>query len=104
MDENAFLHRQFLNNFYSGAYPGTFARGDLFQCNPATRDARISGTTAALAGLEQALATDDQLALDLAVRRILLLHSIILAYGGIPLIYMGDELGLLNDFSSVAIR
>ncbi len=97
--ENAFLHRQFLNNFYSGAYPGTFARGDLFQYNPATRDARISGTTAALAGLEQALATDDQTALDLAVRRILLLHSIILAYGGIPLIYMGDELGLLNDFS-----
>lgn len=97
--ENGFLHRQFLNEFYSGAFPGAFARGALFQYNPATRDARISGTTASLAGLEQALTTNNALAVDQAIRRILLLHSVILVYGGIPLIYMGDELGLLNDFS-----
>ncbi len=96
---NGFLHRQFLNEFYSGAFSGSFARGSLFQYNPVTRDARISGTTASLAGLEQALSTNDSYAIDLAVRRILLLHSIILAYSGIPLIYMGDELGMLNDFS-----
>lgn len=96
--ENGFLHRQFLNEFYSGAFPGTFARGDIFQYNPITRDGRISGSCASLAGLEQALASGDKTALDLAIQRILLLYSVIFAYGGIPLIYMGDEIGLLNDY------
>lgn len=102
MGENGFLHRQFLNAFYSGAFPGSFAKGSLFQYNPATQDARISGSTASLAGLERALETGDLYEIGLAVRRILLLHSIIMAFGGIPLIYMGDELGLLNDYSFTA--
>lgn len=97
--ENGFLHRQFLNQFYSDTFPGSFAKGALFQFDPETKDARIVGTTASLAGLEKALATEDSQEIDLAVRRILLLHSIILGFGGIPLIQMGDELGLLNDFS-----
>ena len=97
--ENPFLHRQFLNEFYTGRFSGSFARGTFFQFNPKTGDARISGTTASLAGLEQALENQDEPAIDLAIRRILLLHSIIMARGGIPLIYMGDEVGLLNDNS-----
>ena len=97
--ENGFLHRQFLNEFYSGTFPGSFAKGALFQYNPLTHDARISGTTASLAGLEQAIAKQDDHEIDLAVRRILLLHSVIMTYSGIPLIYMGDELGLFNDSS-----
>ncbi len=97
--ENGFLHRQFLNQFYSGEFPGSFAKGALFQYNPVTHDTRISGTTASLAGLEAALAQQDDHEIDLAVRRILLLHSVIMTYGGVPLIYMGDELGLFNDRS-----
>jgi amylosucrase len=97
--ENGFLHRQFLNEFYNGTFPGSFAKGAFFQYNPVSHDARISGTTASLAGLEQALAKQDDHEIDLAVRRILLLHSAIMTYGGIPLIYMGDELGLFNDSS-----
>ncbi|WP_233153897.1 amylosucrase [Scytonema sp. HK-05] len=97
--ENGFLHRQFLIDFYNNTFPGSFAKGALFQYNPVTRDARISGTTASLAGLEAAVAKQDDYEIDLAVRRILLLHSIIMVYGGIPLIYMGDELGLFNDRS-----
>ncbi len=95
--EDPALHREFLNEFYTGRFPGSFARGEFFQFNPATGDARISGTTASLAGLEQAIENQDETAIDLAIRRILLLHSIIMARGGIPLIYMGDETGLLND-------
>ena len=95
--EDPFLHRQFLNEFYIGRFPGSFARGGFFQFNPDTGDARITGTTASLAGLEQALEDQDQPAIDLAIQRILLLHSVIMARGGIPLIYMGDEVGLLND-------
>lgn len=100
--ESGFWHRQFLNEFYSGAFPGSFAAGAIFQYNPLTRDARISGGTAALAGLEQALAVGDAAALDRAIRRILLHYSVIMAYGGIPLIYMGDEIGILDDTSYLA--
>lgn len=90
-------HRAFLSEFYSGLFPGTFARGATFQFNPRTNDRRISGSCASLAGLEQALESKDPAATERAVRRILLLHNLILAFGGIPLLYMGDELGLLND-------
>jgi amylosucrase len=96
---NGFLHRAFLSDFYSGRFPNTFARGATFQFNPKTGDRRISGSLASLAGLEAAVASQDWNATDVAVRRILLLHNLIFAFGGIPLIYMGDELGLLNDQS-----
>jgi hypothetical protein len=64
-------HRQFLNQFYIGRYEGSFARGVPFQENPDTGDARVSGTLASLAGLEQALQSGDETQIDLAVRRIL---------------------------------
>ncbi len=96
---NGYDHRRFLNAFYSGRFPGSFARGLPFQENPRTGDARISGTLASLAGLEQALQEGSQAEIELAVRRILLLHSIILSIGGVPLIYLGDEVGTLNDYS-----
>nr|WP_235750618.1 amylosucrase [Nigerium massiliense] len=92
-------HRSFLSDFYAGAYPTSFARGLVFQENPATNDRRISGTLASLAGLEKALESRDERAVDAAVQRILLLHAVILGFGGVPLLYMGDELGMLNDYS-----
>lgn len=94
--EDAYLHRRFLADWYAGDFPGSFARGARFQPDPRTGEARTSGSCASLAGLESA--TDDA-ARELAVRRILLLHAIAFAHGGLPLIYMGDELGLRNDAS-----
>ncbi len=96
---SGYLHRAFLSDFYSGRFPHSFARGDTFQFNPKTGDRRISGSCASLAGLEIALEQKDPHRVALAIDRILLAHSVILAFGGIPLIYMGDELGLLNDLS-----
>ena len=90
-------HRAFLNEFYRGAFPSSFARGALFQHNEATGDARISGSAASLCGVESALEHDDPTALDLAVSRLELLYAVVFSYGGVPLVYMGDELGLLND-------
>ncbi|MFW6184692.1 MAG: alpha-amylase family protein [Chloroflexota bacterium] len=92
------LHRAFLSDFYSGRFPGSFARGATFQYNARTGDRRISGTLASLAGLETALDNEDDAEVELAVRRIVLLHNILFVFGGIPLIYMGDELGMLNDY------
>jgi amylosucrase len=84
-------HRKFLNAFYVNRHPGSFARGVPFQDNPRTGDCRISGTTASLAGLE----SGQPGALD----RILLAYSIAMSTGGIPLIYLGDEVGQLNDYA-----
>lgn len=92
-------HRAFLSDFYEGSFPGSFARGALFQENPATGDKRISGSFAALAGLEKATAAGDAAETDRAVQRILMGHALIASFGGIPLIYMGDELALANDWS-----
>src|SRR3954469_22150555 len=97
--EDGFTHRRFLADFYAGDFPGSFARGARFQVNPATGDARTSGTAASLAGLEAALEQGDEPAVELAIRRILLLHAFAFAHGGLPLVYMGDELGLRNDWS-----
>ncbi|WP_323767391.1 amylosucrase [Marinovum sp.] len=94
---NGYLHRQFLADFYEGVFPGSFAKGALFQHNPETGDKRNSGTTAALAGLERASASGQTQDIGLAVDRILMGHALIASYGGIPLIYMGDEVALLND-------
>ena len=96
---SGFWHRGFLSDFYDGTFAGSFARGALFQTNPATGDKRISGSFASLAGLERAVATGDRAGIDMAVQRILLGHALIASFGGIPLIYMGDELALLNDYS-----
>ena len=92
-------HRAFLANFYNGSFPGSFARGADFQYNPLTGDRRTNGSFASLAGLEAALAEGDPHGVDLAVNRILMGHALIASFGGIPLLYMGDELGLLNDHS-----
>jgi amylosucrase len=95
--EDGYLHRRFLADFYAGAFPGSFARGARFQPDPRTGEARTSGTAASLAGLEQALESGDETAVEMAIRRVLLLYAIAFAHGGLPLIYMGDELGLRND-------
>ncbi|MGY3317036.1 amylosucrase [Arthrobacter sp. TE12232] len=87
---NGFDHRRFLNAFYVNRFPGSFARGVPFQDNPRTGDCRISGTTASLCGLEDGTVA--------AVERILLAHSVAFSTGGIPLLYLGDEVGQLNDY------
>lgn len=84
-------HRQFLNRFYTGRHEGTFSRGVAFQENPATGDARVTGTTASLAGIEAGDAGGED--------RVVLAHAIALSTGGVPLLYLGDEVAQLNDYS-----
>jgi amylosucrase len=90
-------HRQFLLHYFTGVYPGSDARGQPFARNAKTGDARISGTLASLIGLEAAMERQDHDAIERCIRQILLLHGIILSFGGIPLLYYGDEIGTIND-------
>lgn len=96
---NGFDHRHFLNQFYTGQFEGSFAMGLPFNYNPRTQDMRISGTTASLAGLEQALNGNNAEEIEASIRRILLIHAIILSIGGIPLLYHNDEIGRINDYT-----
>lgn len=92
-------HRQFLVDYFTGAFEGSHARGEPFGRNDKTGDARISGSLASLVGLGVALEQNDTKEIEEHIQVILLLHSLILSFGGIPLLYYGDEIGTLNDDS-----
>lgn len=96
-----FEHRKFLAEYYAGLYPMSDARGLVFQENLETGDRRISGSAASLIGIESAVTNGDEGQLDLAIRRYLLAYHLVLGYGGLPLLYMGDELALLNYYDFV---
>ncbi|HET7799778.1 MAG TPA: alpha-amylase family protein [Humibacillus xanthopallidus] len=91
---NGWEHRRFLSDWYAGDFPGSWARGLVFQHNPTTGDKRISGTAAALVGLSDA---PDAQAEGAALARLFLAHAIVAGWGGIPVVWSGDELGLPND-------
>jgi amylosucrase len=93
------LHRKFLVDYYTGNHKVSPARGVAFGINKKNGDARIAGSLASLAGLESAIENNDPAAIQDAINTILLLHSMILAFGGIPLLYYGDAIGTLNDIS-----
>ena len=95
---NPYHHRLFLNEFYSGRFHGSFAKGVPFQYNPANQDMRICGTFASLVGVENALENGNSQHLEMALARAKMLFGVLMSVGGIPLIYLGEELGLRNGY------
>jgi len=98
-DYEPHAHRRFLFDYLTGAYANSPSRGQPFGRNEKTGDARISGSLASLVGLESALYSGDETTIQQSIDLILLLHSMIMSFGGIPLIYYGDEIGTLNDYT-----
>ena len=96
---NAFEHRKYLKDYYSGNYNGSPAKGALFSVNEKTGDARISGSLASLCGLETAINNKDAAAIEIAVRKIMLMQAMSFFIGGTPMIFYGDESGHTNDYS-----
>ena len=92
-------HRKFLLDYFIGEFEESIARGLPFGRNLKTGDARISGSLASLVGLEVALQNNDPELIQDSIDIILLLHSMIMSFGGIPLLYYGDEIGTINDDS-----
>ncbi len=90
-------HKKFLYSFYSGNFPGSFARGALYNYDPVTQDARSCGTCASLCGIEKARDEHDEQGMALALRRHIMIHAYIASLGGIPVIYSGDEIAQCND-------
>ncbi len=90
-------HKKYLNDYFTGKWPGSYAKGELYNDDPASGDARLCGTTASLCGLERALEEGNKEAAARSVRLIEMLHGYMLVQSGIPVIYSGDEIGQLND-------
>ncbi|WP_339836150.1 alpha-amylase family protein [uncultured Maribacter sp.] len=92
-------HKRFILNYYCGKLAWSPAKGLMFMYNPKNGDGRITGSAASLLGLETALEQKNKNIIDYAISKILMMHGIILTYGGIPMIYAGDEIGTLNDYT-----
>lgn len=98
MGFDPFKHKQFLINFYNGSFKDSFAKGENYQFNEKTQDARTNGTFASLAGLEKALNEHDDFGTEESIKRIQLLNAYMFSMPGFPLIYSGDEVAILNNY------
>ena len=92
-------HKKYLNDYFTGRWPGSPSRGELYNDDPRLGDARLCGTTASLCGVEAAVYEQDPFQLERAVSCDLTLHAWMLSQSGIPVIYSGDEVGQLNDYT-----
>ena len=91
-------HKKFLNGYFAGGYFGSDSRGELYNDDPHSGDARLCGTTASLCGLEAALLRQDAEGEARSLACDIMLHGYMLTQSGIPMIYSGDEIGQLNDY------
>ena len=92
-------HKKYLNDVLTGRGYDSDARGELYNDDPRLGDARLCGTTASLCGLETALYENNPDKVKRAVACDLMLHAYLLIQSGIPVLYSGDEVGQLNDYS-----
>ncbi len=88
-------HKKYLNDWFTGVWPGSWSRGELYNDDPRLRDARLCGTTASLVGME----SEDPELRRQAIRCDEMLHAWMLTQSGIPVLYSGDEIGQFNDYS-----
>ena len=93
------LHKEYLYRFYEGSFPGSFARGELYNFDPVSRDARSCGTTASLCGIEKGGFEGDQEQVRTGIRRDLLMHAACMSLEGFLMLSSGDEIGQVNDYS-----
>ena len=90
-------HKKYLNDYLTGKWPGSPARGELYNDDPRLGDARLCGTTASLCGVESARESGDAEAMDRALRLDEALHAFIFTLSGVPVLYSGDEIAREND-------
>jgi amylosucrase len=98
MGQDPLLHKKYLYEFFEGSFPGSYARGERYNYDPKTQDARTCGTTASLCGIEKGLSEKDEAQVALGIRRDLLMHAAMMCMAGFPMLSSGDEIGQLNGY------
>ena len=96
--QDPLLHKKFLYEFFEGSFPGSYARGERYNYDPVTQDARTCGTTASLCGIEKGLFEGDEEQISLGIRRDLMMHAAVMCMAGFPMLSSGDEIGQLNGY------
>ena len=92
-------HKKYLNDYFQGYAGDSNSRGELYNADPITGDARFCGTTASMCGVEKAGFEQDKEAMEKAVRMDITLHAYMFMQSGIPVLYGGDEIGQVNDYT-----
>ena len=92
-------HKQYLNDYFQGYAGDSNSRGELYNADPVTGDARFCGTTASMCGIEKAGFEQKEDAMELAIRLDVMLHAYMFMQSGIPVLYSGDEIGQVNDYT-----
>ena len=92
-------HKKYLNDYFQGKVEGSVSRGELYNEDPVTGDARFCATTASMCGVESAGFEQDEEKMDWAIRKDLMLHAYMFTQSGIPMLYSGDEIGQVNDYT-----
>lgn len=92
-------HKRYLNDYFTGKIADSISRGELYNDDPVTQDARFCGTTASMCGIEAAGFEGNAEKMQVAIQEDLMLHAYMLTQSGIPMLYSGDELGQVNDYS-----
>ena len=92
-------HKKYLNDYFRGYIYGSESRGELYNDDPGLGDARLCGTTASLCGIEAAEYERDRSKLERGIALDIMLHAFLLTLSGIPVLYSGDEIGQLNDYT-----
>ncbi len=92
-------HKKYLNDYFTGRYPGSESRGELYNDDPVTMDARFCGTAASMCGIESAGFEQNEEKMEKAIRKDLMLHAYMFLQRGLPMIYSGDEIGQVNDYT-----
>lgn len=92
-------HKQYLNDYFQGYVGDSTSRGELYNADPVTGDARFCGTTASMCGIEKAGFEQDAEAMKRAIQKDVMLHAYMFMQSGIPVLYSGDEIGQVNDYT-----
>ncbi len=92
-------HKQYLNDYFQGYAGESVSRGELYNADPVSGDARFCGTTASMCGIEKAGFEQDAEAMERAIRKDVMLHAYMFMQSGIPVLYSGDEIGQVNDYT-----
>ncbi len=92
-------HKKYLNDHFTGRLEGSVSRGELYNEDFVTGDARFCATTASMCGVEKAGFEQDEYAMGAAIQVDVMLHAYMLFLSGIPMLYSGDEIGQVNDYT-----
>ncbi|HJA19187.1 MAG TPA: Beta-galactosidase C-terminal domain [Candidatus Mediterraneibacter ornithocaccae] len=92
-------HKKYLNDYFQGKTEGSVSRGELYNEDLVTGDARFCATTASMCGVESAGFEQDEQKMDQAITKDVMLHAYMFTQSGIPMLYSGDEIGQVNDYT-----